>query len=162
MKAPIGTNLEASDKLAKQVEKIVSEYEDIRYVITSVGNGSGNALGGGGLGSHLTSITLDFKNLEDRKRNSTEVVAEIRDRLINTIRGAEVRVEQEEMGPPTGDPINMEINGPDIRTLGFLAEEVRKRIKQIPGLVDLKDDYVKGKPEITVDVDKERAALLGL
>ena len=162
LKAPIGTNLEASDKLAKQVEKIVSEYDDIRYVITSVGNGSGNALGGGGLGSHLTSITLDFKNLEDRKRNSTEVVAEIRDRLINTIRGAEVRVEQEEMGPPTGDPINMEINGPDIRTLGSLAEEVRKRIKQIPGLVDLKDDYVKGKPEITVDVDKERAALLGL
>ena len=32
----------------------------------------------------------------------------------------------------------------------------------MPGLVDLKDNFVEGKPEIKVKVDKEKAALLGL
>ena len=43
-----------------------------------------------------------------------------------------------------------------------LAAKVRKEIKDISGLVDLKDNFVKGKPEIRVRVDKEKAALMGL
>ncbi len=37
IKAPEGTNLDTSDKLVAQAEKIVSEYEDIRYVISDIG-----------------------------------------------------------------------------------------------------------------------------
>ncbi len=39
---------------------------------------------------------------------------------------------------------------------------MREEIRDISGLVDLKDNFVKGKPEIRVRVDKEKAALLGL
>ncbi|WP_291320693.1 efflux RND transporter permease subunit, partial [Desulfonatronospira sp.] len=78
------------------------------------------------------------------------------------IAGAELQVEKEEGGPPTGPPVNMEITGVDIRVLGQLAAEVRRSIKDIPSLVDLKDNFVHGKPEILINVDKEKAALLGL
>jgi multidrug efflux pump subunit AcrB len=39
---------------------------------------------------------------------------------------------------------------------------VRETIKNTPGLVDLKDDYDVGKPEIRVDIDREKAALFGM
>jgi len=71
-------------------------------------------------------------------------------------------VEKEKEGPPTGAAVNIEISGPDIHVLGDLAHRVREKIKEIPGLVDLKDNFVKGKPEIRVRVDKEKAALMGL
>ena len=71
-------------------------------------------------------------------------------------------MEKEEDGPPTGSPVNLEITGPDMDELGRIAAEIRERIKEVPGLVDLKDDFVAEKPEIRVDVDKEKAALLGL
>ncbi len=71
-------------------------------------------------------------------------------------------MEKEKEGPPTGPPINLEISGEDIHLLGQIAEQVKEKIKNIPGLVDLKDNFVKGKPEIRVRVDKEKAALLGL
>jgi multidrug efflux pump subunit AcrB len=58
--------------------------------------------------------------------------------------------------------VNIEITGKDIFVLGGLADRVRKKIEGIPGLVDLKDNFVKGKPEIRVRVDKEKAALLNL
>jgi multidrug efflux pump len=162
VKAPEGTNLDASDRLVKIVEEVVQPYKDIRYVIANIGSKGGDPFTQGGIGTHISRITLDFKDMDLRSRPSSEIVDEVRQKLLKRIKGAEVRVEKEAMGPPTGKPINMEINGPDLAELGRLAAAVRERIKDIPGMVDLKDDFIRGKPEITVDVDKEKAAVLGL
>jgi multidrug efflux pump len=162
VKAPEGTNLFASDKLVRQVEAVVANYPDIKHVISNVGAEGGNPFSQGGVGTHLSTVTLDFKDFHDRDRMSSEIVNEVRQKLLDIIKGAEIRVEKEKEGPPTGSPVNMEITGKDINKLGDLAYKVRKLIRDIPGLVDLKDDYVSGKPEIKVDVDKEKAALFGL
>ena len=162
IKAPEGTNLDTSDKLVTQAEKIVSEYEDIRYVISDIGALGGDPFSQGGTGTHISRVVLDFKDFHDRSRSSSKIVSEVRQRILKTIKGAEVQVEKEEEGPPTGPPINIEISGEDILILGELAAAVRKEIRDITGLVDLKDNFVKGKPEIRVRVDKEKAALMGL
>jgi multidrug efflux pump len=162
LKAPVGTNLDTSDQLVSQVEKVVSEYPDIRYVISNIGSVGGDPFEQGGTGTHINRVALDFKDFHDRSKLSSEIVKEIRERLAKTIKGAEVQVEKEKEGPPTGAPVNIEISGPDIHALGDLAHQVREKIKDIPGLVDLKDNFVKGKPEIRVRVDKEKAALMGL
>ncbi|NNL78321.1 MAG: efflux RND transporter permease subunit [Desulfobacterales bacterium] len=162
IKAPEGTNLDTSDKLVVQAEKIVSQYEDIRYVISNIGALGGDPFSQGGTGTHINRVVLDFKDFHDRSRPSSEIVNEVRQRILKTIKGAEVQVEKEEEGPPTGPPINIEISGEGILTLGELAAAVRKEIRDIAGLVDLKDNFVKGKPEIRVRVDKEKAALMGL
>ena len=162
IKAPEGTNLDTSDNLVAQAEKIVSEYEDIRYVISNIGAAGGDPFSQGGTGTHISRVVLDFKDFHDRTRPSSEIIREVRRRILTTIRGAEVQVEKEEEGPPTGAPINIEISGEDILVLGELADRVRKEIRDIGGLVDLKDNFVRGKPEIRVRVDKEKAALLGL
>ncbi len=162
IKAPEGTNLDASDRLVRQVEEIVSGYEDIRYVISNIGSVGGDPFSQGGTGTHLSRVALDFKDFHDRSRPSSEIVKRIRHRILTTIKGAEVQVEREEEGPPTGPPVNIEISGKDLMVLGDLAVRTRREIEDIPGLVDLKDNFVKGKPEIRVRVDKEKAALLGL
>jgi len=162
IKAPEGTNLDASDRIVDQVEEIVSEYDDIRYVISNIGAEGGDPFSQGGTGTHISRVVLDFKDFHDRSRLSSEIIKEVRERILSTIHGADIQVEKEEEGPPTGPPVNLEISGKDILTLGELAEKVRKAVKDVPGLVDLKDNFVKGKPEIRVRVDKEKAALMGL
>ncbi len=162
IKAPEGTNLDTSDKLVARIEKIVSEYKDIRYVISNIGAMGGDPFSQGGTGTHISRVVLDFKDFHDRSRPSAEIVKEVRQKILKTIHGAEVQVEKEEEGPPTGPPINIEISGKDIHMLGKLAARARKAIKNIAGLVDLKDNFVKGKPEIRVRVDKEKSALMGL
>ncbi|MFH1123456.1 MAG: efflux RND transporter permease subunit, partial [Pseudomonadota bacterium] len=162
IKAPEGTNLDASDKLVSDVERIVSGYEDIRYVISNIGSVGGDPFSQGGTGTHINRVALDFKNFHDRTRPSSGIVEEVREKILKTVKGAEAQVEKEKEGPPTGPPVNLEISGADILVLGDLAARIRGRIKDIPGLVDLKDNFVKGKPEIRVRVDKEKAALMGL
>ncbi|HCQ00289.1 MAG TPA: AcrB/AcrD/AcrF family protein, partial [Candidatus Latescibacteria bacterium] len=46
--------------------------------------------------------------------------------------------------------------------LGRLSKEITQRIQDIPGLVDLKDDYDSGKPELKVEINRTQAALLEL
>jgi len=162
IKAPEGTNLDASDRLVARVEEIVSGYEDIRYVISNAGSVGGDPFSQGGTGTHINRVSLDFKDFHDRSRPSSQIVEEIRGKILDAIYGAEVQVEKEKEGPPTGPAVNIEVSGEDIMVLGSLAARIRSRIRDLPGLVDLKDNFVKGKPEIRVRVDKEKAALFGL
>jgi multidrug efflux pump subunit AcrB len=76
--------------------------------------------------------------------------------------GAEIKVEKQKEGPPTGAPVSVELSGERIEILEALLAEARRLIKEVPGLVDLKDDFAKAKPEIRVLVDREKASLLGL
>lgn len=162
IKAPVGTNLDATDRFMRVVERVGEEYKDVRFVIANTGSGSGGTFGGGGTGTHLGAVTLDFKPIADREVQSSDIINEVRDRLTAMITGAEVRVEEEKGGPPTGSPVNLEVYGKDMRELGAIVEKIRAVMRDIPGPVDIKDDFVSGKPEVQIRVDKERAALLGL
>ena len=162
VKLPVGTNLDATDRYIRVIEEVCSEYEDVRYVIGGTGAATGGDFGGGGSGTHLGSVTLDFKPIGERTRHSSEIVAEVRDRLGALITGAELRVEKQDEGPPTGDPISLEIYGEDMQVLAGIVEQVRSQMRDIPGIVDLKDNLVTGKPEIQIRVDKEKTALLDL
>ena len=162
VKMPVGTNLDATDRRVRQIEAVAGEYGDVRYVIGGTGAATGGGFGGGGSGTHLGSVTLDFKPIAERERNSFDIIREVRERLAAMITGAEVRVEKEDEGPPTGDPVSLEIYGDDMQVLASLVEQVRAIMRDIPGIVDMKDNLVTGKPEIQIRVDKEKTALLGL
>ncbi|WP_027361713.1 efflux RND transporter permease subunit [Halodesulfovibrio aestuarii] len=162
IKAPVGTNLDATDRFMRVVERVGAEYDDVRFVIANTGSGSGGAFGGGGTGTHLGAVTLDFRPIAERSILSSDIINKVRARLTSMITGAEVRVEEEKGGPPTGSAINLEVYGKDMRELGVLVEKIRGIMRDIPGPVDVKDDFVSGKPEVQIRVDKERAALLGL
>ncbi len=161
IKAPEGTNLDTSDDLAQQVEQFALQERDIRFVITEVGTSSSDRGGGNAVQSNLSKVTLDFAERVDRGEDSRKVLDRLRKAII-PLPGAEFKVEKQEEGPPTGPPVSIEISGDDIDVLARLVQEARDKIKDVHGLVDLKDDFAKAKPEIRIDVDREKASLLRL
>ncbi len=161
IKTPEGTNLEASNELALQVESFALKESDIRYVITEVGTSGSDRGGGESVQSNLSKISLDFVDRDERTEDSRAVLDRLRT-VVSPIAGAEFKVEQQEEGPPTGPPVSVEISGENIQILEEVVANVRKRIEDVHGLVDLKDDFSKAKPEIRIDVDREKASLLNL
>ncbi|MDT8420797.1 MAG: efflux RND transporter permease subunit [Desulfuromonadales bacterium] len=161
IKAPEGTNLDASNDLALRAESFAAQEADIRYIISEVGTSGSEQGGGQSVQSNLSRISLDFVERDDRQEDSRTVLARLRS-AIAPLAGAEFKVEKQEEGPPTGPPVSVEISGEDIQILERLVAEARQLIKDVPGLVDLKDDFSKAKPEIRIDVDREKASLLAL
>ncbi len=166
IKAPQGTNIYQTNNFALQAEAIVRKYGNIEQFTTTVGNDGPNA----------AEINIDMVDRELRKesgepgtddgkiyfKNSNNTMDALRHELFLSIVGAEIYVDKEDEGPPVGAPVNVEIHGDDFSVMSRISETLQDKIRDIPGIVDLTDDYDPGLPEITVDVDKERAALLSL
>ena len=65
-----------------------------------------------------------------------------------------MRIAKQQMGPPVGAPVNIEISGDDYAQLAALSQMIREKIKDVNGLVDLKDNYNTGRPEVEIIVDR--------
>jgi len=167
IEAPQGTNVYRTNQFALQAEAVINRYGNIKNVTATVGRGAGTTSG-----PNYASIMIDMIAIELRKdegdddkiyfRNSNDTMDAIRAELGQTLTGVLVTVDKQEEGPPTGPPVNVEIAGDDYARLARLAQTLERRIENVPGLVDLRDDYRTGLPEVNVVVDKERAPIFGL
>jgi multidrug efflux pump subunit AcrB len=83
---------------------------------------------------------------------------------VKGIKGAEISVNQEQGGPPTGKPINIEIAADDFDLLATTSTRVKRYLDslQIPGVEELKSDFQSDKPEIMINIDREKANREGI
>lgn len=163
VKAPRGTSLATTDAVTRRAEEAARCCENVAYVIADVGAGGGGFfVGEGSARPDAARISVYFREWEQLLEPASRTLDRIRAAVDGEVVGAEVIVDREQHGPPTGPPVNLEISGEDFASLKRVADRVRAAIKDVPGVVDLEDDYDQGRPEIRVLVDKERAELLGL
>lgn len=156
---PVGTNLDKSNEVTTIVEQKLPPFRDIEYYLTNVGSEIGAGFGSDV--SNKNTITLSFHDKHDRTQSSFKTIEEIRSAISN-ITTADVRIEKMTGGPPTGPPVNIEVSGDDFIELGKIADDIKRLIKDIPGIKDLKDDFDEARPEIKISVDREKASLYGL
>ncbi len=161
VEAPSGTRIEVSDNYAKRIEAEVEKVPELKVYSAQAGADFGDGLSSTQSTSHKSVVTLEFIDHEDRTRPSAQSIEELREKL-SGFTGARLVIDKLEEGPPTGKPVNIEISGDDFDVLGELAGEVRERIRNIPGLVDIVDDYDNGLPEIEVRPDVDKAGRYGL
>lgn len=76
--------------------------------------------------------------------------------------GAKITAKKEKEGPPTGAPILIEISGEDYRTLAELTAQIEKKISDIEGISDVKNDLIEGLPEIRFIPNRIKLAIFNL
>lgn len=175
LEGALGTNVDASDDIATTAHNRILNLLDntpeseanLKSVLVNVGVGGDIFFGGGAQSSEVSRVTLNLADYADRKEASTETLSKIRDRL-QGIPGTEITVEQSQLGPQTGLPVNIEISGEDFAAIRQITREVRQMLVEgvesgeIRGLVDVTDNLNEGRPEMQVYIDRERAARFGL
>ena len=158
---PAGTSLDVTNGVAQILEdrlQTIPGRKDVEFIATSVGT-SDDVFDMGGQGTaNKARIAINFYEKKLRGQSTFTTLEEVRG-SITGIAGAEVRVAKQQMGPPVGAPVSIEISGDDYGQLESLSKVIREKIKDVPGLVDLKDDYNTGRPEIEVRIDREKAGM---
>ncbi len=158
---PEGTDIQTTDGALRRIEERLARLPGIKFYLARAGSGGANVLSAGSAGTHLGSIHVEFPPFAERTTNTLELVQTIRSEL-PVLPGAEVKVDREKEGPPTGAPISLELAGEDFVLLGEWADRIIREIRTVPGLVDLQKDLEEARPELQFRVDRDRAALLKL
>jgi len=173
--APLGTNIESSNRIAQTVEDRILTLLDenpkseanIENALVNVGVGGDQQFGGGAQQAERSRVSLNMVDYAERPESSTRTLENLRAQL-QGIPGVEIEFTKQQQGPPTGPPVNIEISGPAFEQIVAISKEVKTRLRdaaqsgRLPGLVDVTDNLNTGRPEIQVDVDRTQAARYGL
>jgi multidrug efflux pump subunit AcrB len=165
VRMPIGTDQKVTDSTTNIIEKRIigvlgENNPDVESVISNVALNAGDQMGfDRSVSSEKGRVTINFVEYKYRKTKHTDKYLQDINKVIKGLPGVEVIVEKNRMGPPTGKPINIEVTGENLEYLIADAEALKRRLDsmQIPGIQELKTDFKKTKPEIIIDVDRERA-----
>jgi multidrug efflux pump len=170
IKMPVGTDINVTDSISRIVERRVmsvlgEKNPVVESVVTNVAYlASDNNFDNSSKSSNLAKIAVNFVEYSKRKGQSTSIYMNNMREAIKDIPGAEIVVDKIKMGPPTGKPVNIEISGEDLGELAITSERFKRFVDslQIGGIEELKSDFATTKPELIINLDRERANFEGI
>jgi multidrug efflux pump len=167
---PVGTDQAYTDSVTKIIETRVTEVVGetnpiVSSIISNVAIGvTDPAENDQAPYANRSKVSVAFVEFGKRNGVSTsEYLSKIRSNM-KGIPGAEISVDQEQGGPPTGKPINIEVSGDNFEDLIATSSGLKRYLDslQIPGVEELKTDLQNNKPEIIFNIDRERANREGI
>jgi multidrug efflux pump len=175
LKMPVGTAVEKTDSvthvLSNRVQNILKDELPgkpggiVESVIENVANSANNPRDNNhSIQPNLGRIQVSFVEYAARNGKHTQpYLDEIRAQM-KGIPGASVEVAQEDGGPPTDPPVNVEIAGDNFDDLAITATNLLNYLdtNQVSGIENLHTDVDLNSPEITVNVDRAKATEEGL
>jgi multidrug efflux pump len=168
---PGGTHQNVTDSITniaeQRVYKALGKHNpDVESIISNVTIGA-EEQGFSSTGTPFNKGKVSVNFVESKFRTtgiSTTKYMEIIRKQVADIPGAEITVDKNRNGPPTGKPINIEITSENLENLVTDANAFKDHLDSmhIPGIEDLKTDFEMNSPEIIVQIDRDRAQRLGL
>ncbi len=157
-RAPEGSTLEFTSRYQLEVEKILASVPEVRtsFSIVSLGFGAPGLVNEGIVFSSLAPW-------EERDRSQIEIVGELFPRYSEIAGIQAFPVNPATLGQSArAAPVSLVVQGPDVRALAGFADEIARRAQLLPGFVNVQSDLLLNKPELEVDIDRERASDLGV
>jgi hydrophobic/amphiphilic exporter-1 (mainly G- bacteria), HAE1 family len=151
LKLPAGTSLEQTDQTARQVEGILLGQPLVEHVFATVGSSTS---------ASTATFSIKLKN----SGSQADLQQFLRDRFgaagnIAFTNGTAGAGSVSGMGRPIQVALRTSGSQEDLYQA---SQEVMDAIRDVPGLVDLDRSVEPGKPELSIKVDRERAAARGL
>ncbi|SEP74403.1 hydrophobic/amphiphilic exporter-1, HAE1 family [Virgibacillus subterraneus] len=159
VEAAPGSSLEHTQGIVDQINEQLTEYDDVietNYV--SVGGGGFGAMAASG---NQATYTMQLIPSTDRSKTTKDIVQEI-DEDVQSIPGAEITVNATDSGMGMGDPVQIQLKGPEHEVLRELSSRVVDEISTVDGVYNPTSAAEDGIPQMTIEVDEEKAAAYGL
>ncbi len=164
---PPGTRIERSQDVAIRLESLIDEaVSEKEEVITQAGGGGG--FGGGGGGTRVRA-EIRLKPKTERARSSEDIARDLNRQLTGVIPGVRITTRASggnfQMNRLLGggdSRISLEIRGDDLAEAGRLATAAKELMDRTPEVRNAQLGRQEGRPELAVEVDRPKAAMLGL
>lgn len=169
MELPVGTSVYETEKFTYEMYNLIKErtpeIKDIFYQVGQSASGLGSVFGTKE-GENIGLINIRLVDVEQRKRSNKQVADDLREFLKHFPKINKLNVLTQAGGQAAifgqGKPISIEILGPDLNASRKVAEKIQQAISNVKGVVEPQISLQANKPEISIIIDKDKAAMLGL
>ena len=155
-------SVEEQRDITLEVNRVVRSVEGVNQLY-AYGNSNNYVVFGTDVSrDQISTILVELFPRDQRRRGSDEVFAEIRERTKN-LPGIYVTGQEVETGPPTGKDIQIELSSSNRQEMYRKASQLRQWIAEnVRGIRDLQDTLPLAGIEWEIEVDRARAAMLGV
>ncbi len=168
LELPVGTPLERTDGAARSVEAVLAELDGVAGVYTRVGRSRGAELTGAGFtGLHQAALEV---RLDPDGPSTAETVRRFRTGIRD--RGLPAGAVSVETGRATSLGRALALGSADLEvkvrgarppdSLAAVADSVRARIEDLPALRDVRVDFQRAQPELSVEILRDEVGRHGL
>jgi HAE1 family hydrophobic/amphiphilic exporter-1 len=158
-KLAIGTPLAATDRVMRRVEEAVADHPYVRGVFAVAGSETEHK-------PHVARLNVLLTPKGEREERITATFDELREQILAVApEVADLTVSYPEFANSSGEgfaQIMHGIEGPDLHRLELFANQLVARMKADPTFVDVRSSFETGRPEVMLEVDRGRAADLGV
>jgi HAE1 family hydrophobic/amphiphilic exporter-1 len=160
LRAPEGTSLESTEVITNRVAAAIrTRIPEVDYTLVQIAGDAAKT-------RNLGNIYVRLKPIEDRSRDQFTVMTAIRSEVLpplaSNLRTSVQPIANIGGGGSQNADIQFIINGTDLNKLDGYSKQLVARVKQIPGVVDVDTSMNAGKPEMSVRVDRPKAADMGV
>jgi HAE1 family hydrophobic/amphiphilic exporter-1 len=160
IRAPEGTSLESTEVITNRIANAVRQgLPEVAYTLVTVSGDAGGT-------RNLSNIYVRLKPIEERRREQFQIMVLVRNTILPPL-AKNLRTSVQQIANIGGSgaqnaDVQFVVNGPDLKKLEQISQQLLDRVKSIPGVVDLDTSLNVGKPELSVQIDRPKAADLGV
>jgi HAE1 family hydrophobic/amphiphilic exporter-1 len=161
---PPATNLKETEHYVDQIIDIAKEYPEVQRVLTMGGSSGTGMMFGTSQGSNSATLLIRLVDAAKRKKSAIQIANEILQKA-PVYQGATVKsmdlVNTLFFGG-AGKPVEISLYGEDLEELSSLANTVAEEIGKIKGITGVEISLKKAKPELRINILRDKAAYFGL
>ncbi|MDZ7692791.1 MAG: efflux RND transporter permease subunit [Balneolaceae bacterium] len=157
-----GVSLLELERTISQVESIIDrEVPETRLVVSDFGDKEGIE-GADNPGGYQGTVRIELVPQSERQRSEAEITSSLLDEL-EVVPGAEIKeVQQDPLSPEGENGLIVQIFGYEPSTKANLADGIKQQLNNIDGIVNVFSTADQGRPELRVQMDRERISRLGM
>ncbi len=161
---PIGTPRPVTNRIAKRFEERLMSLVGNKEVVSV-----GTTVGFAALEtewmtqSNVAQITVELAQKKEGRKRSVAAIMNEAKKLCADIPGAESIVfHKVSNGSPVDKPVSFRLQGEKLEDMAEIASGLKKILGAYPELYNIKDNYDKAEPELSITINEERASEMGL
>jgi len=163
VRAPEGYTLSATSALAERMAADTRKLPGVTDTLVTIGSGQQQVV-------NLANIYVKLSPIEERSLSQNDLMLRARSEIVgkylkefpDQLRTSVNPVAAISGGGSRNSDIQFVIGGPDLDKLTKYSDDMLAKMKTIPDLVDADSSLISGKPELRVEIDRARAADLGV
>ncbi|TAJ09642.1 MAG: efflux RND transporter permease subunit [Nitrospirae bacterium] len=172
VRAPVGQRVEKTEQQVSEIERVIRETippNELETVVSSTGvlAQGRSSLFNRNTGPHTSQIQVYLTSPDKRRRNQVQIMSEVRPKILKLFPGVAMFFDpggiiKRVTSFGSQKAVDVEIYGYDLEKGRAVIKQVEAAMHQVHGLADIEVSREENYPELDIEVDREKAALLGV